>query len=248
MIAVSNFLIIAGCSDIGLETAKQLIAKGHKVHISGRNENILSNLASTIGASFSVLDATDFQAVIDTFNTTINTLGAIDGVVNCAGSILLKSAHLTSQAEYEDIIKTNLTTAFAVVHAAGRTMTLKGGSVVLVSSAAAMVGLSNHEAIAAAKSGIIGLALSAAATYSNSHLRFNVVAPGLVETKLTQSITHLPAARKISEAMHPLGRLGTPKDIASAIVFFLEEQNNWITGQVLAVDGGLSHIRPKMKS
>lgn len=244
---MSHYLIIAGSSDIGFATAKKLKASGHQVHITGRNESIATR-AGEIDASFSVLDASDFGAVLEVFKAAEKNHGSIDGVVNCAGSIILKAAHLTCQAEYEETIKANLTTAFAVVHAAGKTMVQKGGSVVLLSSAAAMVGLANHEAIAAAKAGVIGLMLAAAASYSNSHLRFNVVAPGLVETRLTHSITNNQLARKISENMHPLGRLGTPNDIVSAITFFLDIENSWITGQMLSVDGGLSHIRPKTKA
>jgi 3-oxoacyl-[acyl-carrier protein] reductase len=120
--------------------------------------------------------------------------------------------------------------------------------VVLVSSAAAMEGLANHEAIAAAKAGIIGLTLSAAATYAPMNLRVNAVAPGLTETPLTAALTGNETSRKFSEAMHALGRLGKPEDVARAIVFLLDPENSWITGQVLAVDGGLSRVRPKMKA
>ena len=106
----------------------------------------------------------------------------------------------------------------------------------------------NHEAIAAAKAGIIGLTLAAAASYAGNQLRVNAVAPGLTETPLTQSLTANESARKLSEAMHALGRLGQPEDIARAIVFLLDPANSWITGQVLAVDGGLSRVRPRMKA
>ena len=123
-----------------------------------------------------------------------------------------------------------------------------GGSVVLIASAAAMEGLANHEAIAAAKAGIIGLIRSAAATYAPNNLRFNAVAPGLTETPLTATLTGSDTARKFSESMHALGRLGTADDIARAIVFLLDPLNSWITGQVLAVDGGLSRVRPKPKA
>lgn len=239
--------MIAGTSDIGFVTAKKLIDKGHQVHVTGRGDAI-TDIAAQLKSTSSILNATDFDAVLDTFKLVEEKFGTLDGVVNCAGSIKLKPAHLTSQLDYDAIIQANLTTAFAVVHAAGKLMTMRGGSVVLVSSAAALVGIANHEAIAAAKAGIIGLALSAAASYANSNLRFNVVAPGLVDTKLTKAITDNPAARKISENMHPLARLGQPVDIAAAICFFLDPENSWITGQVLAVDGGLSCIRTKMKA
>jgi 3-oxoacyl-[acyl-carrier protein] reductase len=245
---MSNILIIAGTSDIGFATAKKLTEQGHNVFLTGRKQDTLSGLAAQLNTPFAVLDASDFAATLEVFNLAKNSLGTIDGVVNCSGSLLLKPAHLTSQTQYEETIKANLTTAFAVVHAAGQCMLENGGSVVLVSSAAASVGLSNHEAISAAKAGIIGLALAAAASYANNNLRFNVVAPGLVETKLTNALTNNAMGRSVSEKMHPLGRLGKPEDIASAIVFLLDPANDWITGQVMAVDGGLSHIRPKMKA
>ena len=92
-----------------------------------------------------------------------------------------------------------------------------------------------------------GLTLAAAATYAPMNLRVNAIAPGLTETPLTASLTANETSRKISEAMHALGRLGHPADIARAIVFLLDPANSWITGQVLAVDGGLSSLRPKMK-
>lgn len=241
------FLIIGGSSDIGFATSKKLIANGHQIHLTSRKEENIIELAKQLNASYSIIEASNFEEVSQTFLEMKNKFGNIDGVVNCAGSMLLKSAHLTTQSDYESIIKAHLTTAFAVVHAAGKHMIEKGGAVVLISSAAALHGLANHEAIAAAKAGIIGLARSASATYANYHLRFNVVAPGLIQTKLTSSLTQHQVTQKISENMHALGRLGTVEDVASAIVFFLQPENNWITGQVLAVDGGLSSIMPKIK-
>ena len=245
---MSNILIISGSSDIGATLAKRLTSIGHHVHLTGRNEEAISGIANAISATYSVLDASHFDDVLSTFELMKNKLGSIDAVVNCAGSLLLKPAHLTTESQYHEVVQANLTTAFATVHAAGKYMSQSGGSVVLMSSAAALVGLSNHEAIAAAKAGIIGLARSAAATYANNNLRFNVVAPGLVETKLTRALTHNPVGRKASESMHALGRLGSPEDVASAILFFIAPENSWVTGQVLSIDGGLSYIRPKVKA
>jgi NAD(P)-dependent dehydrogenase (short-subunit alcohol dehydrogenase family) len=110
-----------------------------------------------------------------------------------------------------------------------------------------MEGLANHEAIAAAKAGVLGLMLSAAATYASMNLRVNAVAPGLVQSSLTAQLTASEASRKVSESMHALGRIGQPEDIARAIVFLLDPANDWITGQVLGVDGGLSSIRPRTR-
>jgi NAD(P)-dependent dehydrogenase (short-subunit alcohol dehydrogenase family) len=236
---MANFLIIAASSGIAQATVKLLTASGHRVFQTARNQSQITPDA--------ILDASDFNAVDAVFLQASEQMGHLDGVVNFSGSLLLKSAHLTSQDEYENTITASLTTAFATVRAAGKHMK-QGGSVVLLSSAAALQGFANHEAIAAAKAGIIGLTQSAAATYAANQLRFNAIAPGLTETPLTRRLTDSPLSRKYSESMHALGRIGQPEDIARAVIFFLLPENNWITGQVLAVDGGLSRVLPKMKA
>jgi NAD(P)-dependent dehydrogenase (short-subunit alcohol dehydrogenase family) len=245
---MANYLIIAGTSSIGYVTAEKLLQLGHRIIITGRDENKTKSLANKLNTDFLLIDATQFEQVNSAFEAAINNLGSLDGVVNCSGSLLLKPAHCTSINEFEQTISINLTTAFAVCAAAGKYLSSSGGSVVLISSAAALIGLSNHEAIAAAKAGIIGLAQSAASTYAPKNLRFNVIAPGLIETTLTKKLTSDPISRKISESMHPLGRIGKPEDIAEAIIFFLNPNNSWVTGQVLAIDGGLSSLNKKIKA
>lgn len=232
---MARFLLIAAGSGIAQTLHQDLVKNGHEVITTARG-------SSKITPDY-ILDACDFSAVEQVFSQ----VGHIDGVVNFAGSLLIKPAHLTSFEEYQAVINASLTSAFAVVRAAGCHMR-QGGSVVLLSSSAAQIGLVNHEAIAAAKAGIIGLARSAAATYANTGLRFNVIAPGLTETPLTVALTQNEMMRKASEQMHPLGRIGQTQDIAQAIAFFLNPDNNWITGQVLAVDGGLSTLKSRVKS
>lgn len=231
---MARYLCIAASSQMAQCLIKLLKDKGDEVFTSARDSSKIIPDAEC--------DASDFEAVNELFKKA----GDIDGVVNFSGSLLLKSAHLTKQKEYDAVIAASLTSAFATTHAAGRHMR-QGGSVVLISSAAAMVGLVNHEAIAAAKAGIIGLAQSAAATYAANNLRFNVVAPGMTNTALTSSLMENKTAFEVSKSMHALGRIGKPEDIASAVAFFLDPKNDWITGQVLAVDGGLSRVRPKAK-
>jgi NAD(P)-dependent dehydrogenase (short-subunit alcohol dehydrogenase family) len=124
-------------------------------------------------------------------------------------------------------------------------MRSSGGSIVLMASAVAQRGMINHEAIAAAKAGVVGLALSAAATYARYNIRVNCVAPGLTRTPLTASLTQNELTLKASAALHPLGRIGEPEEVASAIRWFLSPENSWVTGQVLAVDGGLSTVQPR---
>lgn len=231
---MARYLIIGASSAIGQSVLKLLNEQNDEVLTTAQTKDkIIPNF---------VLDASDFSAVDRVFEQA----GPLDGVVNCAGSLLLKSAHATSFEEFQKTINASLTTSFAVVRAAGKRMP-QGGSVVLIASAAALTGMANHEAIAAAKAGVIGLAKSAAATYASSNLRVNVVAPGMVRTPLTDPLLTNPLLAKASIAMHALGRIGEPADVAQAIVFFLNPHNNWITGQVLAVDGGLSSVRPKIK-
>jgi len=167
--------------------------------------------------------------------------------VNCCGSILLKPAHLTTSAEWSQTLSANLSTAFHVVRAAAtRMMRSGGGSIVLMSSAVAQRGMINHEAIAAAKAGVVGLAQSAAATYARYNIRVNCVAPGLTRTPLTESLTRNEASLKASAALHPLGRIGEPHEVASAVAWLLDPEQSWLTGQVIAVDGGLSSVQPRL--
>lgn len=245
---MANFLLIAATSDIGAQVAKDLHQQGHALWLTGRQEEAIKNVAAPLGAQYSVLDATDFEAVGKAFEAAQAALGSLDGVLCCAGSLLLKPAHLTSWDEYLSVIQASLTTSFAVVRAAGKHLHNTGGSVVLVSSAAAIKGIANHEAIAAAKGGIISLMRSAAATYAAANIRFNVVAPGLTATKMTAGLTNNDFSRKASEALHALRRLGSVEDVSSAVTFLLDPKNAWITGQTLAVDGGLSTLMPKVKS
>jgi NAD(P)-dependent dehydrogenase (short-subunit alcohol dehydrogenase family) len=189
------------------------------------------------------VEATDPDNIDACADAAAAALGGLDGITNCVGSILLKPAHLTSTADWNATIATNLTSAFGCVRAAGRLLKAEGGSVVLVSSAAARVGLANHEAIAAAKAGIMGLVLSAAATYARQKIRFNAVAPGLVRTPLAAGLVASELAEKASIGMHPLGRLGEPGDVARAIVWLLDPAQSWVTAQVIGVDGGLADVK-----
>lgn len=136
--------------------------------------------------------------------------------------------------------------AFHVTKAALKPMLNSGGgSIVLFSSAVAKHGLPNHEAIASAKAGVVGLALSTAATYAPKNIRVNCVAPGMTDTPLASKITSSKPALEASAAMHPLKRIGSADEPAAAAEFLLNPANSNITGQFLAVDGGLSSLKSK---
>ena len=237
-------VVIGAAGGIGAALSRLLSAKGYRLVLGGRNPEKLALLAGELGAHATAVDASKFDEVESVLNEAMEMFGRVDGVANCAGSLLLKPAHLTSEGEFDDTISASLKTAFAVVRAGAKAMMPGGGSIVLVSSVAARFGLPNHEAIAAAKAGVEGLTISAAASYARQKIRVNCVAPGLVRTPMTKRLTGTDAAVKASAAMHPLGKIGEPEDVAAAMAWFLDPAQSWVTGQVLGVDGGMGSVRP----
>lgn len=222
------FLLVGGFGGIGAALARRLEARGARVVPVSRRNGV---------------DATSPEAVEGAVQQVIAQYGRLDGAVNLVGSILLKPAHQTTPDDFQTTLALNLTTAFNLVRSAAKAMIPSGGAIVLISTAAARTGIPNHEAIAAAKGGVLALTLSAAATYARYNIRVNCVAPGLVDTPLAAKITASDAARKASAAMHPLGRIGHPDDVAAAIEWLLDPHNTWTTGQVIGVDGGLASLR-----
>jgi NAD(P)-dependent dehydrogenase (short-subunit alcohol dehydrogenase family) len=239
------FIILGATGGIGSALSHRLAHGGSRLVIGARHASKLHSLADAIGAHPHVLDATDTDAVQTCVHQAVAQFGRLDGIANCVGTLLLKPAHLTSDAEWAEAIAVNLGSAFATVKAGARAMMKQGGSIVLVSSVAARFGLANHEAIAAAKAGVIGLVLSAAASYAPRSIRVNAVAPGMVRTPLTERLTSSEPALQASTAMHALGRIGEPSDIASAMAWLLDPEQTWVTGQVLSVDGGMSSVKPR---
>jgi len=239
-------LIFGATGGIGSALARRLSAKGWRLALSARGRERLETLTSELSAHSEAADATDAKSVENAFAAACEKFGRLDGIVNCCGSLLLKPAHLTTDEEWSHTLSANLTTAFHVLRAAAsRMMRSGGGSIVLMASAVAQRGMINHEAIAASKAGVVGLAQSAAATYARYNIRVNCVAPGLTRTPLTESLTRNESSLKASAALHPLGRIGEPHEVASAIAWLLDPEQCWVTGQVIAVDGGLSSVQAR---
>ena len=174
------------------------------------------------------------------FNDVKSKHDEIHAVVNCLGSIFLKPAHLTKKEDFDSVIDLNLRSSFFILKNSIPLMRKNGGSLLFFSSAAANIGLSNHEAIAAAKGGLEGLVKSAAATYAKNNIRVNALALGLVESNLSNSIVSNPAALEVSKKMHSIGKIGSPEIIAKFATPLILDSSSWITGSIINIDGGLS--------
>jgi NAD(P)-dependent dehydrogenase (short-subunit alcohol dehydrogenase family) len=242
------YVIFGAAGGIGSALCHQLAARGARLMLVGRDRERLERLQDSLppGAHrIFTADATVSTEVENTFAEAQLAYGPIAGAVNLVGSILLKSAHTTTDAEFEQTLGLNTRSAFYILRSAAKAMLNTGGSIVLMSSVAANFGLMNHEAIAAAKGAINGLVISAAATYAPRNIRVNAIAPGLVRTPLAARITGNEAALKASTAMHPLGRIGEPDDVATPIAWLLDPKTTWVTGQVIGIDGGLGAVKAK---
>jgi NAD(P)-dependent dehydrogenase (short-subunit alcohol dehydrogenase family) len=170
-------------------------------------------------------------------------------LAHCVGSTLIAPLHRTSAAQIREVLRVNLDSALFVLQAwvEGQRATAQPGAAVLVSSVVARIGVANHEAIAAAKGGIEALARSAAATYAPLGLRINAVAPGMTETPMTAGMLRVDAMREGAGRQYPLGGVQTAAQVAEAMAWLLSDAAARITGQVLAVDGGFTAVRPLVK-
>ena len=191
----------------------------------------------------SQVDVTDFDSIKIFLDESNNFLGSIDCIINCVGSLLLKPAHATSIDDLNNVFSTNLFSCFGILKFGFPYMKQNGGSILFFSSAAAKVGLKNHEAISSAKAAISALALTASATYANYNIRVNAIAPGLVETPLTEKIVSNKMSLDYSKNLHGLKRIGKPENFIPIVKSLIDKQSDWITGQTICVDGGLSNVK-----
>lgn len=244
----NSVTVIGGVSGgIGSALAKRLIENGQTVVGFARDQERLDAFrADHPQMKAHVCDATDPEAVQSCFDEIKAMHGQIDAYVHAIGSIFLKPAHLTSNKDWDTTLRTNLSSAFYALRAATAQMNKQNsGSCLFFSTSAAQVGIANHEAIAAAKGGIEAMVRSAAATYAARGIRVNAIAPSLTDTPLASPMTNNPQMLEATKKMHPLGAIAQPEDVASLAEWLISENAKFVTGQIFALDGGISSIVPK---
>lgn len=232
-----HLLLYGASGGIATTLLKSLSSQGWKCTAVSRSPDKIHNADSITPVEG---DATTESGVKAGFEQAEGD-APVTAVVNCLGNVFLKPIHRTSAVEFSEVMKLHVFSSFLILNQACSRLN-SGSSIVLFSSVAARTGLPNHETISAAKGAIEGLVRASAATYAPKGIRINAVAPGLTKTPATEYLCK-PPAREVSEKMHPLGRIGTPEDVADAVEYFIDPKSSWVTGQILNVDGGLGHLR-----
>lgn len=243
---MNDITLITGASGgIGRALAQQLATQGGRVVAVGRDVARLADVPATLRIA---ADTTTPEGAALAFAATSEALGeAPTRLAHCVGSTLIAPLHRTKADAYRELMRVNLDSAVWVLQAWLAALSGGPGAAVFASSVVARIGVANHEAIAAAKGGVEALVRSAAATYAAQGVRVNAVAPGMTETPMTAAMLKLPAMREGAGRQYPLGGVQTAAQVAETMAWLLGDSAARLTGQVLAVDGGFTTIRPLVK-
>jgi NAD(P)-dependent dehydrogenase (short-subunit alcohol dehydrogenase family) len=238
-----TYLIYGGGSGIGAAISRLLAARGHKLHLAGRDAARLATVAGETGSSFTACDILEDGAITRATGEAGTTLA---GLVYCVGSINLKPLTRLASADFVRDFRLNAEGAALAVQAALPALKAHAGtaSVTLFSSVAVSQGFTAHASVAMAKGAVEGLTLALAAELAPK-IRVNCIAPSLTRTPLAQALTGNEQMAAAIAQMHPLPRLGEPEDAARLAAFLATDDASWITGQIIGVDGGRSTLRVK---
>ena len=236
-------LVTGASQGIGRETALALAQAGAKVAVAARNEEKLTALAEEIvnagGTALSVkMDVADPEQVKTGFKQVLEKLGRLDILVNNAAITRDGLVMRMKPDDWEAVLRTNLTGAHLCIQQALPTMMkARGGRIINISSVVAQSGNAGQANYVAAKAGLIGLTKAIAIEIASRNITVNAVAPGFIETPMTDVLPD-----KVKEELKtriPLGHMGSPRDVAAAIVFLASDEAGYITGHVLNVNGGM---------
>jgi 3-oxoacyl-[acyl-carrier protein] reductase len=235
-------LVTGASRGIGRAIAKKLASQGARVIAAARGENaraVVEEITAAGGKAESIaLDVTDRGATDAAVAGVIERHQRLDVLVNNAGIARDQLMLRLKREDWEAVLNTNLTAAFALTQAALKPMIKqRRGRIISISSVVGQSGNAGQANYAASKAGLIGFTKAVALEVGSRGITANVVAPGLIETDMTQAIAG--KAREQWESRIPLQRLGTPDDVAAAVCFLASDEASYITGQVLAVNGGM---------
>jgi 3-oxoacyl-[acyl-carrier protein] reductase len=227
---------------IGRAIAERLAAGGASVVCVARGTNADATAAAIVSSGGKAeavgADVTDATAVEGLIKSVIDKHGKLDILVNNAGITRDQLMLRMKRADWDDVLATNLTAAFTLSQAALKPMIRqRSGRIIAISSVVGQMGNAGQANYAASKAGLIGFCKALAREVASRQVTVNVVAPGLIETDMTKAIT--ADAKTDWSAQIPLGRMGSPADIAAAVSFLASDEASYITGQVLAVNGGM---------
>ena len=232
-----KYLIFGATGSVGSSLAEQLKNSGNDIHLVARNESEVKIIAEKLGCSYTIADVLE-DGFIEKVKSDIND---INGIAYCVGSIDLKPLRMVTEADMNKCMKLNLYSAIEAIKGFQESLKKNRGSVVLFSTVAAQRGFTNHTIIASAKAAVEGLTVTLAAEFA-PNIRVNCIAPSLSKSKIADPMLKNPAIAEGIAKAHPLKRLGEGKDSAALAKFLITEESSWVTGQVIAVDGGRSKL------
>jgi NAD(P)-dependent dehydrogenase (short-subunit alcohol dehydrogenase family) len=232
-----KYLIFGATGSVGSSLAEQLKNSGNDIHLIARNENEVKTIAEKLGCTYTVVDVLE-EGFIEKVKSDISE---IKGIAYCVGSIDLKPLRMVTEADMNKCMKLNPYSAIEAIKGFQESLKKNKGSVVLFSTVAAQRGFTNHTIIASAKAAVEGLTVTLAAEFA-PHIRVNCIAPSLSKSKIAEPMLKNPAIADGIAKAHPLKRLGEGKDSAALAKFLITEESSWITGQIIAVDGGRSKL------
>ena len=232
-----KYLIFGATGSIGSSLAEQLKNSGKEIHLVARNQDDVNSIAKKLDCSYTVANVLE-DGFIEKVKSDISD---IKGVAYCVGSIDLKPLKMTNEQDFNKCMKLNLYSAIEVIKGYQESLKKNKGSIVLFSTVAAQRGFTNHAIIASAKAAVEGLTVTLAAEFA-PNIRVNCIAPSLTRSKIAEPMLKNSVIADGIARAHPLKRLGEGKDSASLAKFLITEDSSWVTGQIIAVDGGRSKL------
>jgi len=233
--SAKNYLVVGGNSGIGLELTRMLYERQQTVYIGSRRVPDLSRFSNVHHIPYDAsLDDSNLDGLPDT----------LDGLVYCPGSINLMPLQRLKTVDFLTDFNLNLLGAVRAIKGTLKRLrkSRAGASIVLFSTVAVQTGMPFHASVASAKGAVEGLTRSLAAEFA-PRIRVNAIAPSLTDTPLGKDLLSTDAKREAAAERHPLKRVGTPQEIAKMAAFLLLDQGSWISGQIIAMDGGMGALR-----